>query len=597
MGLQQSIIILPFKNGANQKEHEFLCDGIAEELINLIAANQNLKVISRKSAFTFKNQNPTTQELRNNLGINFIVEGLVRLSGSKVRINAELIDAENDLQIWSGKWDRDVESLFDLEDEIALLIADQIRENVGHFEINDQPTYRQKLAFDVYQKLLEAKFLFYKWNPQDVEKSIDLFKEVVEAETNNIDAHIGLADSYSFLATTNYMSPMEAWEISLKHTEIAHGLNPNHAGVHYLKSNAAFFTQGNFKEALNFAHKAVELNPSFPEALQFLGFFYTLAQKKELANKYITEALQLDPLNQETLFFKAVFDYRFGEYKSAIEQFESLIEINPFNLPAIVSKSYALIKSARYQDNLRFIDSISAEMLIPDERLGLTCITHTALGNNEEAEKCLNQLQIAAREPFGLQAKNYLYFTYCLMGKTEEAFQVARNMKNDKISLVLIFFGDPIVESVFEEEEFKRLFSKLYDTKVPQNKPERKDVIKESVQDNQSFSDAKMLTTYVEENEAFLNPKLTLRDLAKSIEIHPNQLSFVLNAVFKKNFNSFINDYRISYFKNLVKDQSSSNFSLIGLAYESGFNSKTVFNTYFKKVEGITPGEYLKRFA
>ncbi len=595
--MNKSIIILPFKNGSTDESNEILCDGIAEELINLISANQNLIVISRKSAFTFKNQNPSTQELRNNLKIDFIVEGLVRLSGSKIRINAELIDAKNDTQIWSGKWDRDVDSLFDLEDEIALLISDQIRENVGHFEINDQPTHRQKLDFDVYQKLLEAKFLFYKWNPQDVEKSIALFEEVVAAESNNIDAHIGLSDSYSFLATTNFMNPQEAWGISLKHTEIAHGLDANHSGVHYLKSHAAFFTQGNYKDALSYAHKAVELNPSFPEALQFLGFFYTIALKKEQAEKYLRIALQLDPLNQETLFFKAIFDYRFGEYDTAIKQLDELIKVNPFNLPAIVSKSYALIKTGRYEENLTFIDAQSSEILIPDERIGLSCVTHTAAGNKEESDRFLTQLQIAAREPFGLSAKSYLYFTYCLMGKTEEAFQVARNMRNDKISLVLIFFSDPIVESVFEEEEFKQLFSELYDAEVQSEKQEKKIVTKQSVPDEQARKDAEKLKTFVIEEEAFLNPKLTLRVLAQNIQMHPNQLSAVLNSVFKKNFNSFINDYRIEYFKNLVKDQSSANFSLIGLAYESGFNSKTVFNTYFKKVEGITPGDYLKRFA
>lgn len=591
---QQSIVVLPFKNGSSDSDKEFLCDGIAEELITLLSSIQELRVISRKSAFLLKGQNKSAQALNEELGVNFIVEGFVRLNGNKIRINAELIDAQEDFQIWSGKWDRDVDSLFDLEDEIALLISDQIREHVGHFEINEKAIHRQKLDFDVYQKLLQAKFLFYKWSPQDVEKSIELFKEVIEAEPNNIEAHIGLSDAYSFMATTNFMNPMEAWGISLEHTEIAHGLNPNHAGVHYLRSHASFFTKGNFKEALNSAHKAVEINPSYPEALQFLGFFYTLALNQELADFYLQQALRLDPLNQETLFFVGVFDYRFGQYEKAIEQFDELINANPFNLPALVSKSYALIKTGKFEENLKFIESISSDVLIPDERIGLSCVTHTASGNKDEAAKYLAQLQIAAREPYGLQAKNYLYFTYCLMGKTKEALQIARNMMEDQISLILIFFADPIVESITKEDDYKNLFSELYAYNTVTKEEGKQKDSKGFLPDDQTTQDAEKLNTYVSEEEVFLNPKLTLRELAQNIEMHPNQLSFVLNSVFKKNFNSFINDYRVGYFKNLVKDQASANFSLIALAYESGFNSKTVFNTYFKKVEGITPGEFLK---
>ncbi len=591
--MNQSIIILPFRNSSSEESNEFLCDGIAEELISLISANKHLRVISRKSAFVFKDQTISSSDLRKELGVDFIVEGMVRLSGQKIRINAELIDSKNDLQLWSGKWDRNVDSIFDLEDEIALLISEQIRENVGHFDIPELQKHRQKIEFDVYQKLLEAKFLFYKWNPKDVEKAITLFKDVLEQEPASIDALIGLSDAYSFMATTNFMNPTEAWEISEKYTEAAHLLNPEHAGIYYLKSNSAFFTKGDFSQALISAHKAVELNPSYTDALQFLAFFYTLALKKEVAEEYMQKALSIDPLNQETLFFEGLLDYRFGQTEKAISKFEALIDQNPYNLPALVSKSYALIKTGQYGSNLEFLDSISPEILIPEERLGLTCVTHTAAGNMEEANTYLPKLQVAAREPHSLQAKCYLYWTYCLLGKTDEALQIAGNMKDDNISLILIHFADPIIDVVFDHPEFKTLFAELYQTdqvKIISKKKEKKEVIP----NDKIKEEARLLSNYMEEEEPYLNPKLSLRDLAQSIEMHPNQLSLVLNSAFEKNFNSFVNDYRIAYFKKLIKDQSAANYSLIGLAYESGFNSKTVFNTYFKKKEGITPKEYLK---
>ncbi len=590
---EQSIIILPFRHGSTEEANEFLCDGIAEELITIISRNRQLRVISRKSAFVFKGQTISSNDLRKELGVDFIVEGMVRLNGQKIRINAELIDAKNDLQLWAGKWDRNVDSIFDLEDEIAMLISDQIRENVGHFDIPEPQKHRQKIAFDIYQKLLEGRFLFYKWNPKDIEKAITLFKDVLEQEPNSIDALIGLSDAYSFMATTNFMNPAEAWEMSEKYTAAAHQLNPEHAGVHYLKSNSAFFTKGNFSQALISAHKAIEINPSYTDALQFLAFFYALALKKEVAEEYMQKALNLDPFNQETLFFKGLLNYRFGQTEKAIAQFEALIDQNPYHLPAIVSKSYAFIKTKQFDTNLKFLDSISPELLIPDERLGLTCVTHTAAGNMEEANTYLSKLQIAAREPHGLQAKCYLYWTYCLMGKIDEAMQLAGNMKGDNISLILIFFADPVIDVVFDNPKFKTLFAELYKSPPIILEPQKKEK-KEVIADEKLNNETIRLKKYMEEEAPFLNPKLSLRELAHYIEIHPNQLSLILNSSFHKNFNSFINDYRISHFKKLLKKQSSANYSLIGLAYESGFNSKTVFNTYFKKVEGITPKEYLK---
>ena len=98
----------------------------------------------------------------------------------------------------------------------------------------------------------------------------------------------------------------------------------------------------------------------------------------------------------------------------------------------------------------------------------------------------------------------------------------------------------------------------------------------------------------MEEEEPFLNPTLSLRSLAAQIELHPNKLSWLLNESMGYNYNNFVNQYRVAHFKKLALDPSNAHISLLGLAYESGFNSKTVFNTYFKKETGMTPRAFLK---
>jgi AraC-like DNA-binding protein len=102
------------------------------------------------------------------------------------------------------------------------------------------------------------------------------------------------------------------------------------------------------------------------------------------------------------------------------------------------------------------------------------------------------------------------------------------------------------------------------------------------------------LNNHIEEKKPYLDPNLSLRTLAEQIGIHPNQLSWLLNESIGKSFNEFVNHYRVDAFKKYVKDQRNAHLTLSGLAFESGFNSKTVFNTYFKKETGLTPKQYLK---
>lgn len=105
---------------------------------------------------------------------------------------------------------------------------------------------------------------------------------------------------------------------------------------------------------------------------------------------------------------------------------------------------------------------------------------------------------------------------------------------------------------------------------------------------------ATRLLTYFSEKEPFLDSELSLRSLADQIEIHPNQLSWLINEKLNKNFNEFVNHYRVEVFKRIAKDPKNAAITILGLTYDCGFNSKTVFNTYFKKETGVTPKQFLK---
>ncbi|NOR34008.1 MAG: helix-turn-helix domain-containing protein, partial [Bacteroidales bacterium] len=204
----------------------------------------------------------------------------------------------------------------------------------------------------------------------------------------------------------------------------------------------------------------------------------------------------------------------------------------------------------------------------------------------------LEKLTSQAKEPNGYTADSYLFMMSAVRGEKDKAFEWVAQAIEKRSSLLLLRYTDPVVASIRNDPRYEALKLSIY----------RTDEFEEPIKPKTALLDRNTTTEYssrliehISENKPYLNPDLSLRDLAKQIDIHPNHLSWVLNNSIGLNFNEFINQYRIEAFKSNAKAQENENITIEGLAYESGFNSKTVFNTYFKKETGLTPRQFLKQ--
>ena len=587
----RTIAVLPFKNISSNVENEYFSDGITEEIINALSKIEQLKVISRTSSFYFKNKEFTLKQIADQLNAEVIIEGSVRIVDDKVRITAKLIQTKDDLHFWSESWDRKFESILEVQDEISLLIADKLREQLGYLEINEHLVEDKTDNPDAFNYFLKARYHFNKWNPKDVKISIELFNKAIEIAPDFTDAYVGVADAYGFMATTQFMPPEKAWKKTVEYTQKAYALNPENAGVHYQMANLSFFTDCNFENSYRHILKSVQLKPSYPEAQQYLAFLYILAGEMEKAHHHLQFALGIDPLNQETLFYKAYYHYRNREFQKAITMFEELLKNNPKNLPALMVHSYCTLFLKRYNDLLPRIENIPEEILIPHEKLGILCLTYILKGDKKNAADCLKKLETEAKKSTAFQAHSYLFLAYANLGKFDEAFDLLEQSLKMKSSVLLISYSDPLVNGLVKDKRYNHYHEKLYGHIKPQKSETKKKPLLDP-KTARKFVDK--ILHFVETEKPYLNPTISLRDLANQVEIHPNQLSWLLNEYIGKKFNEFINHYRVEHFKELAKKPENAHISIIGLAYESDFNSKTVFNTFFKKEMGITPLEYLK---
>ncbi|MEM9921921.1 MAG: tetratricopeptide repeat protein [Bacteroidota bacterium] len=590
---KNTIAVLPFVNISASQENEYFSDGMTEEIINALAKINGLKVTSRTSAFHFKGKNIPVSEIGQALGVSTILEGSVRLSGNLMRITAQLIDAAGDFHFWSETWDRTLDNIFEVQDEISLLIADKLREHLGHFEIQEHLVDQQNLSVEAHKLFFKGRQIFNKWNPEDVFQSVAFYKQALELEPNYAEAMVALADAYSFLGTISAIPFEEGWGKSAELTHKALAINDQLPAAYYQLANLAFFTKFDYRAAFQHTKQAIHLNPNHAESQQLMALLYILADKEAAARKHLKTALSIDPLSQETQFYSSYIEYRSENYTEALRQLNTCLDVNPNNIPVHAVKTLCLLKLGRYDDAISYYDALPSEIVVVGEKIGTQALGYALKKEALNAQTLATTLAEMAQGEDGFTADSYLFLLSAATAQIEEAFAWVENAIKVGSPLLLLRYGDPLVGPIKKDPRYVKFYQQLY----PQNlfKEKREAGERKALLDEASTLNYKTRLLQLMENEQpYLNPELSLRSLAAQLDLHPNQLSWLLNAGFGKNFNEFINHHRLEAFKRMAKEPKNSHLTIMAIAYDCGFNSKTVFNTYFKKAMGTTPKQFLK---
>ncbi len=590
--LQKTIAVLPFVNRSTSEDNEYFSDGITEEIINALAKIQGLKVTSRTSSFYFKGKNLPIPQIAKELKVATVLEGSVRLSGHMLRITAQLIQGEDDFQFWSETWDRPLENVFEVQDEISLRIADKLREHFGHLEIQEHLVAKQTHNMDAYSYSLKARFLKNKWNPTDVKEAIDLYKNALALDPQHTSSMMGLADSYSFLAMTGFMDFLEAWSLTQSYIEQSLKIDTQIPEAYYLLANHAIFTECDFGKAIENALKSIAIQPNYVEGQQFLSFLFIIAGQEKRARKHLKIATDINPLSEETGFYTGYMDYMTGNYSRALLKLNECIAANPKNIPALSVKSLVLLQIGRQHEMIQLFDDLPKEVIVESEKTGSLALAYKALHDKPNGQKYFKQVQEQAKGPNGFTASSYLFLYYSYSNELESAFNWVENAWENKSSLLLLRFNDPIASPIKTDSRYQKYQDLLFPKELLKWVNTAKKPLLGAI-DQAKYSE--QLVQLMGNEKPYLDANLSLRSLAKYIQIHPNQLSWLLNESLGKNFSEYINHFRVEMFKSLAKDPTNQHITLIGLAYESGFNSKTVFNTYFKKETGITPKQFIRQ--
>jgi TolB-like protein/Tfp pilus assembly protein PilF len=290
----KSIAVLPFVNMSGDPDNEYFSDGISEEILNVLAGTRELQVAARTSSFSFKGKPMEVPEIAAALNVRMVLEGSVRRQGDQVRITAQLIDAQNGFHLWSQTYDRKLEDIFAIQDEIARAIGDELKVKIASPSSPGQESTgtRNLEAYDLY---LRGTALWHTRNEENLLQAVDLFNQAIAADPRFAQAHGGLALTYAVLPDYSARISYEnAFRLATDAALMALGLDPTLAEPYAALSSPASWERRR-NTAITLQQRAIAIRPSFATAYQWLGTDTMAGGDPQAGLAALDRASELDP--------------------------------------------------------------------------------------------------------------------------------------------------------------------------------------------------------------------------------------------------------------------------------------------------------------
>ncbi|MEJ2719981.1 MAG: protein kinase [bacterium] len=326
--LAPSIAVLPFVNMSSDPENEYFGDGLAEELINALTKLKGLRVAARTSAFTFRGGEADIKEIGKKLDVGSVLEGSVRKAGNRLRITAQLVNIADGYHLWSERYDREMDDIFAIQDEITAAIVEQLKiELIGKKKETIVKRYTESL--EAYDHYLKGIYYWNKLTPGGFERSIECFEKAIEEDPHYALAYAGAADSRWLSSFWGNLPPRQTYpkarEAARKAIEIDETIGEAHASLGAVHT----FYDWDWEAAEREFIRALELVPTSPYTRIYYSLYLNLMRRHDDAVAQAKKGRELDPLSG---FCNTHFAHRLWQarrYDEAIAEFQEWIEIEP----------------------------------------------------------------------------------------------------------------------------------------------------------------------------------------------------------------------------------------------------------------------------
>jgi serine/threonine protein kinase/Flp pilus assembly protein TadD len=320
----RSLAVLPFTNMSADPENEYFCDGLSEELINALTHIRELKVAARTSAFAFKGKVIDIREVGDKLNVGAVLEGSVRKSGTRLRITAQLINVEDGYHLWSGQFDREMKDIFDIQEEIALTIADHLKLKLLKGE-KEKILKRYTEDHEAYELYLRGLYFWKRRYERGLQKSLQYFQQAVEKDPGYALAYVGIADAFGILGVYSFMNPDQAYSRARAAANKAVEIDPELAEVHASLGWIAMWYDRNWRAAEELFLKAIAMKPDYAPGHLWYGNLLFCTGRFDEAVREMRTGKELEPLEPAppthvawALYFARRFDESIDELRQVI---------------------------------------------------------------------------------------------------------------------------------------------------------------------------------------------------------------------------------------------------------------------------------------
>jgi TolB-like protein/class 3 adenylate cyclase/Tfp pilus assembly protein PilF len=456
----KSIAVLPFVNMSSDKENEFFSDGITEDLLNALSKVEGLQVTSRTSAFAFKGKNIDIREIGKQLNVSSVLEGSVRKAGNRVRITAQLINTIDGYHIWSESFDRELEDIFAVQDEISKRISNILREKLTINELSQPLVKKYTSNINAYSIYLKGLYYWNKFTPEMTSKAIDMFNQVIQLEPEFPLSYARLSGCYTYLGATGIMKPELAYprakDLAYKALDMDNTLEDCHLAIGMVK----FFYEWDFEGAESSFLKALEINSGYGTAYLYYSMFLSGMHRLKEAKNFAEKAAALDPLSPVILDNYADTLMYNGSFDDANHYYQKTLDIDPSFRNALYGIGWNSYYYGDLEKALQIFEKVINQVGHPLKGLTTYGFICAKLGLKEKTLEVITKTK--ERELLEPETSMNMDFAVLYAGieDWENVFKYLEEAFREKNG-GLLFLWSPIYKKIHNSERFNNLLQRI----------------------------------------------------------------------------------------------------------------------------------------
>jgi serine/threonine-protein kinase len=453
-----SIAVLPFRDMSSQKDQDYFCEGIAEELINALVKLRGLRVAARTSAFQFKDRDSDIKRIGEQLEVKTVLEGSIRKSGNRLRITAQLTGVEDGFHIWSEKYDRELDDIFAIQDEISLAIVDKLKVRLLGEE---RSALIKRHTDDQEAHNLYLKGLYF-WNRRlegGMKLAMEHFHQAIEKDPDYALAHVGVADTYNISGFFGFFPPKEAFPRAFaaakKALEIDDKLGEAHASLAWFYT----FHEWDWSAAESEFKRAIELNPNYATAHEWYGVYLFAMGRFDEAIAETERARVLDPLSPIINAVVGVAYYFARRYEESIKNQQKTLDLDPNFLLANTWIVLAYAANGMCESVVKTIRRVEASAVEHAYSLGYFGFACGVCGQEEDALRTLDILNELAKKRYvsPIHQANVLLG----LGRMDEMFDLLVKAYVERNPMLVFIRTGPFFDPFLSNTRYVELLRKI----------------------------------------------------------------------------------------------------------------------------------------